>query len=86
MDKGCLATASANNEPCKSGKSCMTEGMCLENPVCHAVMSIGKNAGFVEPTQSACQCGFGEASFGGFICYCPTRWLVERRNRSDAGK
>lgn len=87
MDNDCLANATANNiEGCKSGKTCLTKGMCLDNPICRAIMSIGKNAGFVEPTSSACQCGYGEGSFGGFICYCPTRWLVERRKPHDAGK
>ena len=84
MNKDCLTNATANNiEGCKSAKSCLTKGMCLDNPICRAIMNIGKNAGFVEPTPSACACGYGEASFGGFICYCPTRWLVERRKRRD---
>lgn len=84
MDMDCLDNAKADNAPCKSAKSCLTEGRCLENPVCKALVSIGKNAGFVAPTTSACRCGFGEAGYGGFICYCPTRWLLERKQR-DAG-
>ena len=86
MTIDCLESATANNiEGCRSGKSCLSEGSCLDQPVCRAIMSIGRNAGFVEPTPSACKCGFGEASYGGFICYCPTRWLMERRKQDGSG-
>lgn len=78
-----IGAATADDPVCKSGKRCLSHGMCLENPVCRALVGIGKNAGFVQPTSSACKCGFGEASFGGFICYCPTRWLLERRRTGD---
>lgn len=82
----CIRAATADDRVCKSGKTCLTQGMCLDNPMCRAIMNIGKDAGFVAPTDSACKCGFGEASFGSFICYCPTRWLVERRQTGDKRK
>lgn len=82
----CIAAATADDPVCKSEKTCLSHGMCLNNPVCRALMSIGHNAGFVQPTPSACKCGFGEHSFGGFICYCPTRWLLQRRQSGSAPK
>ena len=87
MSTDCLDSAKADNrEGCRSEKTCLSEGRCLDNPVCRAIMNIGHSAGYVEPTPSACRCGFGERSYGGFICYCPTRWLLERRKRDGDSK
>lgn len=76
-----LSTEIGPNPACKSGHSCLTTGMCLDNPMCKAVLGIGRSAGFVQPTPSAGQCGFCEPSFGGHVCFCPTRWALDRRER-----
>lgn len=69
---------------CGSDRSCLRHGTCLGETVCRALSPVGRSAGFVEPTASAARCGYGIASFKGFLCFCPTRWALHRAEAAAA--
>lgn len=73
-----LRWAIEHTSSCGSDRSCLRHGTCLGEAVCGALSPVGHSAGFVAPTASAARCGYGIASFKGFLCFCPTRWALHR--------
>lgn len=73
-----------NTVRCGSERSCLRQGMCRGEAVCRALSPVGRSAGFVAPSASAAQCGYGIASFKGFLCFCPTRWALHRAEDAAA--
>lgn len=74
-----LKTAVAQTLACGSERSCIKQGTCLGRPVCRVVGNIGTAAGYVVPEpESSENCGYCVSSFGGAMCFCPTRWALHR--------
>jgi hypothetical protein len=48
--------------------------------VCKALGPLGTTAGFIAPTESADACGYCVPAYRGFVCFCPTRWALFRRD------
>lgn len=73
-----LKTAVAQTD-CGSERTCISHGTCLGRPMCKAIRAVGTSAGFIVPEpESSEKCGQCVPSFGGVMCFCPTRWALFR--------
>src|SRR5690242_7239750 len=75
-----LERAVAQTTNCGSDRSCLKHGTCLGRPICKARGPLGLTAGFIDATESAEECGYCVPAYRGFVCFCPTRWALFRRD------